>query len=260
MGIADSLRLAVGGSRFRRLLLLSSVVFAASALGVYIYLVYSPTLVIIASGSMAPYLNPGDLAVVVRVDPGEIGVGDVVTFRVEIPFMGERLVTHRVVSVIAVNGSYFFETKGDSNINRDSWRIPAEQVLGRVALVVPYLGYVLIYIRSLLVPVASLVAGVLIIYMSLSASPTDLRRGDDSQRYVVDLGFLSEYGGSPDFYGGIGDLNDLLIKIDIAKSLIGRDNTYAYRLLEDVSRYIESRIVEEDLKRLFRSGFRRASN
>ena len=250
---------------YRRLVfLLVSIVSIGFLL--YLFYIYSPSLVIVASNSMVPSLMPGDLLLVVRVDSDGISVGDVITFRVEIPFIGERLVTHRVVDVLYSDGSIYYITKGDGNRGPDSWRIPYEQVVGKVVFRFPYLGFLLIYVRSLIVPVSSLIAGVLIIYISLfQPSPTGRVSSASSHGSGSGLFFdFSDSDGYESFSGMYGDvvrdLNDLLVRVEIAKSLIGRDDSYAIRILDSVSRSLESRIVEEDLKRIFRAGFRKASN
>jgi signal peptidase len=94
----------------------------------------------VRTGSMTPYLRPGD-AIVVRA-AGAYHVGDVVTFR---PAPGSSaVVTHRIVSV---NGDVI-RTKGDANRTQDTWSISSRQIVGVVAHRLPHGGYVLVYFQQ----------------------------------------------------------------------------------------------------------------
>lgn len=88
---------------------------------------------LVASGSMAPAIVPGDIVVVAtghRV-PEE---GDVITFtRGPGP-----LVTHRIVDVgTDPHGSPVFVTRGDANDDADPTPVPLADVVGTVGSVVP---------------------------------------------------------------------------------------------------------------------------
>ncbi|WP_255151897.1 signal peptidase I [Halorarius halobius] len=109
---------------------------------------------VVLSGSMEPSIAPGDVVVVAG---GPVAVGDVITFRRG----GDVPTTHRVVEV--VDGAY--RTKGDANENVDAGLVQPEQVLGRVAFVLPFVGHVVLWANTqtgflLLValPLAALVA------------------------------------------------------------------------------------------------------
>lgn len=96
---------------------------------------------VVQSGSMSPAIMTGDLVVVERVDPATIVPGDVVTYIT----LDSAPVTHRVVGVEeAPTGDIQFVTKGDANDISDD-PVPANYVLGRVTLVIPYLGHLLLF-------------------------------------------------------------------------------------------------------------------
>ncbi|MCR4430421.1 MAG: signal peptidase I [Tepidanaerobacteraceae bacterium] len=103
---------------------------AASIMG------YKPLTVL--SGSMSPFLEPGDMIVVHRVDPASIKVGDVITFRVD----DRTLVTHRVAEVIPQDGRMAFRTKGDANNTEDIDLVTQDRVVGSMAFKIPYAGYI----------------------------------------------------------------------------------------------------------------------
>ncbi len=91
---------------------------------------------VIVTGSMEPALNRGDMVLLERVEPGEIRVGDVVTFTHQgVP------VTHRVIEVLP-DGS--LRTKGDANEAPDPYTVSPDQVIGRVRYRIPLLGWIVI--------------------------------------------------------------------------------------------------------------------
>lgn len=116
----------------------------------------------VTTGSMAPLVQPGDVVVASQPD-GEVDLGTVVV--VAPPPERPEPITHRVVERLP-DGRY--RTKGDANAQPDSRLITADQVIGRVELVVPLAGQVrlrlgegapvlgvVVIVGSLLVPVVS---------------------------------------------------------------------------------------------------------
>lgn len=94
-------------------------------------------LLIVLSASMGSALPVGSLAV--SVPQEEYRVGDIVTFK--IPDSTE-LLTHRIVKVDSTNGIKTFKTQGDANDVVDDWETASEDIVGKVVLRIPYLGYI----------------------------------------------------------------------------------------------------------------------
>jgi signal peptidase I len=85
---------------------------------------------VIASGSMRPLIQPGDVLLFDRrTDP--VGTGTVIVFR------QNDLIVHRVLETDGQGG---YITKGDANRLPDSTPVTKEQFVGRGRLLVPYLG------------------------------------------------------------------------------------------------------------------------
>ena len=101
---------------------------------------------IVLSGSMSPEINAGDVVVSMRVNPDEINVDDVITFRYK--DRPENFITHRVVNVINENGNLSFVTKGDANEDPDQRIVESSELVGKVAFVIPYLGYLPHFART----------------------------------------------------------------------------------------------------------------
>ncbi len=101
---------------------------------------------VVRTGSMAPGMPAGSLAVVSPVTAAEVASGTVIEF-VD-PEVEGRLVTHRVVEVRrGEGGELFFQTKGDANDAEDSYPVPAANVRGEVRWHVSGLGRLLVYFR-----------------------------------------------------------------------------------------------------------------
>jgi len=102
---------------------------------------------IVLSGSMEPALKVGGIAFVERLsNPEEVRAGDVITFRS--PNDPSKQVSHRVVEVVNDGNGLDFRTKGDNNEQPDQQLIPAENLVGKVRFHLPYLGYVVDWLRG----------------------------------------------------------------------------------------------------------------
>ena len=95
----------------------------------------------VLSGSMQPALGVGDVVLSERRSPLSVRPGDVVTF--PDPSRHGELVTHRVESMERRGPMVAFVTKGDANDVAEDWSVPANGRIGRAAVSVPKVGYVL---------------------------------------------------------------------------------------------------------------------
>lgn len=115
-------------------------------------------LVVIATGSMAPAMPAGAIAVTVPVGASQLEVGDIVT----VPRQGTPpTITHRVVAIHRVGGeseARDLVLRGDANSldDPDPYRVTEAE---RTIITVPYLGALVWQLRS---PVA-LAVGTLIV-------------------------------------------------------------------------------------------------
>lgn len=100
-----------------------------------------PTVII--TGSMSPAIQPGDVAIVKRITPEEVRVGDVIQFREE-----HIRIAHRVVAIEEEDNRPVFRTKGDANENVDTDPVLPEQVVGKIVYVVPKAGWITIALRG----------------------------------------------------------------------------------------------------------------
>ncbi|MEW6622097.1 MAG: signal peptidase I [Bacillota bacterium] len=102
---------------------------------------------IVLSGSMAPAFDTGSLAFVKPMKPEQIKEGDIITFR----GFGEHqsLTSHRVVEVDdSTSNDIKFITKGDANEVNDPSPVPGTNLVGKVAIAIPYMGYVMSFVQT----------------------------------------------------------------------------------------------------------------
>jgi signal peptidase len=95
----------------------------------------------VLSGSMEPALDTGDMVVDRQIAPADARPGDIVTFKD--PQGQGRMLTHRLRTVSISAGTARMTTKGDANDTTESWTVPANGTIGRVAYRLPMLGYAL---------------------------------------------------------------------------------------------------------------------
>ena len=92
---------------------------------------------IVASGSMEPGYPVNCVGYARETDPSEISTGDVIIFND--PSRGSTPITHRVVTNDTAAG--LITTKGDANASIDANAVSYDNVIGKVVMHVPYLGY-----------------------------------------------------------------------------------------------------------------------
>lgn len=105
------------------------------------FLGYKPFIVL--SGSMEPEISPGDLILTKNVDPKEIKVGDIISFRTD----ETTVVSHRVIEVLTEEG-LTFQTKGDANIGDDAGIVLPEDIEGTYLFRIGGLGNLALFLQT----------------------------------------------------------------------------------------------------------------
>lgn len=98
---------------------------------------------IILSGSMEPTIKTGSVVIVKPVDSYKIG--DVITFQKRID---KESTTHRIQEIKVTGGNPQYITKGDANNAVDRGEISEQDIVGKLLLVIPYLGYIVNYAQT----------------------------------------------------------------------------------------------------------------
>ena len=91
------------------------------------------------SGSMRPIMDVGDVAILMKTSVDEIRPGDVIQYR-----SSNGMVIHRV---IAMKDDYFI-TKGDACGSPDPDPVHPSQVMGKVTMIIPKIGWASIMLRE----------------------------------------------------------------------------------------------------------------
>jgi len=120
---------------------------------------------VVSSGSMVPELEVFDVLIVDRrSNPFEsVAVGDVIVFNR--PAGNDRVIVHRVIELFEGVEPYSIRTKGDANpasIPGTDFPITEEEYIGKVAYVIPQIGYVT---RILTPPINYIIIGIIIAVM-----------------------------------------------------------------------------------------------
>jgi len=95
---------------------------------------------VVATGSMEPEYNIGDLIVIRETTKEEIKIGDVINYISE---TGIDTITHRVVDIIQKDGQTYYKTKGDNNNSVDPELVKYSQVKGKLVFKISKLGTVI---------------------------------------------------------------------------------------------------------------------
>jgi signal peptidase len=103
---------------------------------------FHPSLV--ASGSMSPLMDAGDVVIIAKVSGDTIKMGDVIQFRKT----EDITVMHRVIEIQEREGAKFFITKGDANDEPDDDPVIPQNVVGKLVLTIRKVGWVSILVKS----------------------------------------------------------------------------------------------------------------
>jgi len=93
---------------------------------------------IVQSGSMEPIIKVADLIVVNKKN--DYFENEIITYN----DVNNSIVTHRIVKKENKN----FETKGDANREQDRQTVIYEQIIGKVVLNIPLVGYFLSFVKT----------------------------------------------------------------------------------------------------------------
>ena len=91
----------------------------------------------VTSGSMAPSIPVGSMVFAKETSFDDLKEGDVITYMIS----DDETVTHRITDID--DDDKKITTKGDANDNEDAKRVSYDNVVGKVILHIPYVGYYL---------------------------------------------------------------------------------------------------------------------
>lgn len=98
----------------------------------------------VATGSMYPKINIGDVVLIEKCGINDIKIGDVVEYQLE-----NQFIIHRVIKIEVENAEFSLITKGDNNSSEDANKVSEEQIIGKVIFKIKYVGLPSIWLHNL---------------------------------------------------------------------------------------------------------------
>lgn len=98
---------------------------------------------VIATGSMEPLINPGDVIITKKITFDQVQTGDIVQFK-----SGSILISHRVIEKIDTDEENALITKGDNNSSADSDKVKPEDIKGKIIHIIPKIGWPTLWLKS----------------------------------------------------------------------------------------------------------------
>ena len=121
------------------LFILLLTLYLSISIGAKIALGVDKPFMIVVSRSMEPTIHVNDIIIVKRVDPHTLKVGDIIVYRDR--YDPSIYIVHRIVKILRENPPIFI-TKGDNNRYVDTPPVEADQVVGKVIFIIPYIGII----------------------------------------------------------------------------------------------------------------------
>jgi signal peptidase I len=117
-------------------------------------------------------LHIGDLIILQGVNPADLNANypysDIIVYHdPRYPTDPNQMIVHRIVAKQEINGTLYFQTKGDGNgvewpnpvdpSYYDSWNlpngVPQDQIYGKVVMRIPWIGHVILFLKSMGLPI-----------------------------------------------------------------------------------------------------------
>lgn len=128
----------------------------------------------VVSGSMEPNIKVGSIVYTKNTDFSDLKEGDIISFRLN----GDTKATHRIVKINKEKQQ--FTTKGDANNSEDANPVNYKDVIGKVALTIPMLGFISIYIKT---PLGIAIGcGILFVLIILNFLPDILEKDNKKEK------------------------------------------------------------------------------
>lgn len=123
---------------------------------------------VIQGDSMLPLFQKGDILVIQGVKPENVRVDEVIAFAPPSGYESQYppLIFHRVINkMYAPDGKVLFQTKGDNSPSLEPFLVPAKNIYGVQRGLIPYIGWIFIFLRN---PIG--LAIILVIFVGILAS------------------------------------------------------------------------------------------
>lgn len=99
----------------------------------------------VATGSMHPVINKGDVVIIEKVDNyNKLKKGDVIAFH-----YNNVMIVHRIINIVEDRNDMYFYTKGDANEEDDNFAIKKNMIVGVVNTRIPFVGVPTVWLNEL---------------------------------------------------------------------------------------------------------------
>ncbi len=99
----------------------------------------------VATGSMRPNLNVGDVVIVDQhKDYKDLKVGEIIAYK----YHG-IVVVHRLLNIVVIKDDYYFYTQGDANDAVDNYIIYPNMIVGKVNSKIPIIGMPTVWLNKM---------------------------------------------------------------------------------------------------------------
>ena len=98
---------------------------------------------VIATGSMEPELEVGDVVIISEPAADDLQTGDIIAFEKD-----GALVIHRLAEIYEEDGETVYITKGDANNANDAGSITAGDIAGKVVFTIPAIGWLSLWFHQ----------------------------------------------------------------------------------------------------------------
>ena len=103
----------------------------------------------VTTGSMEPELMIGDVILDKEVDPSEINVGDIVTYKGKKGDLANKMITHKVIRKnLSDDGRYTFVTQGTAKGTIEDPEFDESLIIGKFQCKIPFLDKVYTFFLS----------------------------------------------------------------------------------------------------------------
>ena len=101
--------------------------------------------VTIGSSSMSPNIDKGDVVIVKKISASKVKEGDVLVYNHD-----NKMIVHRVVKIMTVEGKFYYITKGDNNDANDAYVVNESDIIGITSFKIKYIGMPTVALNELL--------------------------------------------------------------------------------------------------------------
>lgn len=102
----------------------------------------------VATNSMSPEFEAGDVVMIRSVDVQELGVGDIISYYSPDPARAGDIITHQIDCLSQNGDNILYTTKGAGNAACDLYPVSQEAVIGRYSARLPKAGSLLLFLKT----------------------------------------------------------------------------------------------------------------